>query len=176
MAWRTVGFSKQWKDNRTFWSLNHDWMAWRTVGFSKQWKDNRTFWSLNHDWMTWRTVGCSKQWKDSGTFWSLNHDWMAWRTVGFSKQWKDNRTFRSWLDGHYTLHNIWTFSDHTPILTQNRLKKRFYFCQAIIPIPVWVDKYGLSWARRFDQKSNRKQEFLSIPDQRHPRRSNLAIR
>jgi hypothetical protein len=24
----------------------HDWMAWRTVGFSKQWKDNGTFRSL----------------------------------------------------------------------------------------------------------------------------------
>jgi hypothetical protein len=23
----------------------YDWMAWRTVGFSKQWKDNGTFWS-----------------------------------------------------------------------------------------------------------------------------------
>jgi hypothetical protein len=24
------------KDNRTFRSLDHDWMAWRTMGFSKQ--------------------------------------------------------------------------------------------------------------------------------------------
>ena len=29
-----VGFWKQWKDNGTFWSLDHDWMIWRTMGFS----------------------------------------------------------------------------------------------------------------------------------------------
>jgi hypothetical protein len=35
----------------TFWSLDHNWIAWRTFGFSKQWKDNGTFWSLDHQWM-----------------------------------------------------------------------------------------------------------------------------
>jgi hypothetical protein len=90
-------FSKQWKDNWTFWSLdNYDWMAWRTVRFWKQWKDNGTFWSMYHDWMAWRTVRFSKQWKDNyGTFWSLDRDWMTWRTVGFSTQWKHNGTFWS---------------------------------------------------------------------------------
>jgi hypothetical protein len=28
-----------------------DWITWRTVGFTKQWKDNGTFWSLDPDWM-----------------------------------------------------------------------------------------------------------------------------
>jgi hypothetical protein len=77
MAWRTVEFSKQWKDNGIFRSLDRDWMACRTVRFSKQWKDNGTFVSLNHDWMAWRTVRFSKQWKDNETFVSLNHDQMA---------------------------------------------------------------------------------------------------
>jgi hypothetical protein len=40
MAWRTVRFSKQWKDNGTFWSLDRDWMACGTVEFWRQWKDN----------------------------------------------------------------------------------------------------------------------------------------
>jgi hypothetical protein len=36
MARRTVGFSKQWKDNGTFRSLDHDWMARKTMRFSKK--------------------------------------------------------------------------------------------------------------------------------------------
>ena len=31
------------RDDKTFWSLDHDWMTWQTVRFWKQWKDNGTF-------------------------------------------------------------------------------------------------------------------------------------
>jgi hypothetical protein len=96
MAWRTVGFTKQWKDIGTFWSLNHDWMVWRTVGFTKQWKDNGTFWSLDPDWMTWRTVGFSKQWKDNGTFWSLDPDWMVLPYKAHIQRYSSLRTNWGW--------------------------------------------------------------------------------
>ena len=114
---------KQWKDNGTFRSLNHDWVAWRTVGFSnkektmeysdhrdvarwhgerteefsEQWKDNGTFQSLDRDWKIWRKVGFSNNEK------TMEHsdDWMAWRTVGFSNnektmEYSDHRDVAGW--------------------------------------------------------------------------------
>jgi hypothetical protein len=43
------------KNDKTMEHSDHwivDWMACRTVGFSKEWKDNGTFWSLDCDWMS----------------------------------------------------------------------------------------------------------------------------
>ena len=33
MTWRTATFSKQWKENGAFWSLDDDWMTWRATKF-----------------------------------------------------------------------------------------------------------------------------------------------
>ena len=109
------GYSKQWKDNGTFWTLDHDWMTWRTARFSKQWDDNGTFWSLDnfenienfkimkekkHGTFSWlndmEDNEIFKTMKDIGTFWSLDrdnrtfwwlhHDGLEWITVILSVQ------------------------------------------------------------------------------------------
>ena len=150
MAWRTVIFSKQWEDNGTFWSLDHDWMAWRTVRFSKQWnilitgswlggmENSGIFWTMKRQWNILITGSWLDDMENSGIFKTMKRQWNILITGSWLDGMENSEIFKtmkrqcnilitgSWLDG---IGEQWDFqNEKTMEHFDNSIVSRWHYC------------------------------------------------
>ena len=104
-AWRTVRFSKQWKDNGTFWSLDHDWMH------GEQWDFQNNEKTMEHS-DHWIMTGCME---NSEIFKTMKRQWNILITGSWLDDMENSEIFKtmirqwnilitgSWLDAWRTV-------------------------------------------------------------------------